>query len=67
MRLRSLVVLVALVALPGTLAAATVLPPTPPPPDLAHLVPFHRAVRVWSDPKPTAQILDEDAALIPNK
>ncbi len=43
MRLRSLVVLAALAALPGTLAAATVLPPTPPPPDLAHLVPFAEA------------------------
>ena len=42
-RLRSLVALGVLIVLPWTVAAATVLPPTPPPPDLAHLVPFAEA------------------------
>ena len=42
-RLPALVMLAALVALPGTAPAATVLPLAPPPPDLAPLVPFAEA------------------------
>ncbi|PYN90763.1 MAG: hypothetical protein DMD87_01055 [Candidatus Rokuibacteriota bacterium] len=42
-RISALVVLAALVASPGTARAATVLPATPPPPDLSALVPFAEA------------------------
>ena len=42
-RLPAFLMLAALVALPATVPAATVLPTTPPPPDLSFLVPFAEA------------------------
>jgi tetratricopeptide (TPR) repeat protein len=42
-RLPAVLMLAGLVALPATVPAATVLPTTPPPPDLAALVPFAEA------------------------
>src|SRR6185503_10461572 len=42
-QLSALVMIAALVTSPGTAQAATVLPLTPPPPDIAQLVPFAEA------------------------